>query len=380
MTTTTRRNPLAAREAQPVALASEGRETEQLKIDQIRTDGGTQMRAGINDATVVEYSEAIIEHNGWPFPPVTVFHDGTHYWLGDGFHRLAAMSQHNPQATVPATVRSGTRRDAVLFAAAANADHGLRRTNADKWRAVEVLLNDDEWNQWSNREIARRCKVSEFLVRTVREKLHSADRPQYAPPTIAPVTAIKSQSESARRTYTTRHGTLATMNVTGQRQAAQSRTVEASVPKPAPTPAPQPAAQLAELPADLVAAGFKLERRADWYLVSYGTQFATHQDMQQAVAWCRRIEQAAAEQDRLAEAEEADEADEPQPKALVACSHRHQWMIMPTTKSPGISTTQIYVCEDCGHFQVVLEVSFQRHTIEFVLDSEEAVEAAAKGI
>jgi hypothetical protein len=36
----------------------------------------------------------------------------------------------------------------------ANAPHGLRRTNADKRRAVVRLLEDTEWSQWADREIA----------------------------------------------------------------------------------------------------------------------------------------------------------------------------------------------------------------------------------
>jgi hypothetical protein len=35
---------------------------------------------------------------------------------------------------------------AVLYAADANAAHGLRRTNANKRHAVTVLLDDDEWD------------------------------------------------------------------------------------------------------------------------------------------------------------------------------------------------------------------------------------------
>lgn len=220
MTTRTmqRRDVLAARGAQPVALASEGREHTRLMYTQIRTDGGTQMRAGLNSETVNEYAEFLnqqVRVSEWPFPPVVVYHDGADYWLADGFHRLAALrkayhwseTNQNITHTIPAEVRPGTRRDAILHAAQANAIHGLRRTNADKRRAVETLLRDEEWGQWSNREIARRCKVDEKTVRNIRETL----------------TAENPQSEPAERTYTTKHGTTATMNVAGQRQAAQER-------------------------------------------------------------------------------------------------------------------------------------------------------------
>jgi hypothetical protein len=37
------------------------------------------------------------------------------------------------------------------------------------------LLTDPEWNAWANTEIARRCNVSEFLVRTIRSELTPAE-------------------------------------------------------------------------------------------------------------------------------------------------------------------------------------------------------------
>lgn len=145
-----------------------------VEIGKIRTDGGTQMRAALDDPTVFEYTQAMIAANGWgPFPPVTVYHDGSDHWLGDGFHRVAAYREAFPASAdrIPCEVRAGTRRDAILHAAGANANHGLRRTNADKQRAVETLLRDDEWAQWSDAEIARRCAVDPKTVGNLRRKL-----------------------------------------------------------------------------------------------------------------------------------------------------------------------------------------------------------------
>lgn len=68
----------------------------------------------------------------------------------------------------PSDVRTGTQRDAILFACGANATHGLRRTNDDKRKAVGVLLADAVWSKMSDREIARLCKVSNMLVAVVR--------------------------------------------------------------------------------------------------------------------------------------------------------------------------------------------------------------------
>lgn len=151
-------------------------ETQRIDAAKLRTDGGTQMRAQLDDSTVFEYTQAMIAANGWgTFPNVVAYYDGSTYWLGDGFHRVQAYRDAFPGSSegVPVEVRSGTRRDAILHAAGANASHGLRRTNADKQRAVETLLRDNEWSQWSNAEIARRCAVDEKTVRNMRSKLEA---------------------------------------------------------------------------------------------------------------------------------------------------------------------------------------------------------------
>ena len=134
----------------------------------IRTDGGTQTRAALDERTVADYAEKM--RAGEVFPPVVAFYDGTDYWLADGFHRHAATLRAE-LVEIAADVRQGTMRDAVLYSVGANAKHGLRRTDADKRRAVETLLSDPEWSLWSNREIARRCDVTHTFVGNVREEL-----------------------------------------------------------------------------------------------------------------------------------------------------------------------------------------------------------------
>ncbi len=44
----------------------------------------------------------------------------------------------------------------------------------DKKRAVETMLRDNEWQQWSDREIARICKVSNMLVSKRRQELNNS--------------------------------------------------------------------------------------------------------------------------------------------------------------------------------------------------------------
>lgn len=139
-----------------------------IEIAKIRRDGGTQPRAQLYEEVVADYLEDM--RQGAKFPPVTVFFDGEEYWLADGFHRVQAKENIGARE-VTAEVHTGTHREAVLFAAGANATHGLRRTNADKRRAVERLLRDREWSKWSNVEIAKRCQVDEKTVRRVKKQL-----------------------------------------------------------------------------------------------------------------------------------------------------------------------------------------------------------------
>lgn len=139
-----------------------------LELEQIRIDGGTQSRVELNQETVAEYAQAFTD--GAEFPPVVVFFDGASYWLADGFHRYFGARDAGESA-IAVQVINGTQRDAVLYSLKANATHGLRRTNADKRKAVETLLKDAEWAAWSDRKIAEVCGVGNQLVGEVRRAI-----------------------------------------------------------------------------------------------------------------------------------------------------------------------------------------------------------------
>jgi hypothetical protein len=143
-------------------------EVTQLELSQIRIDGGTQVRETINQETVEDYKEAFL--SGALFPPVDVFFDGETYWLADGFHRYHARSAAN-NLTISAAVHTGTLRDAILFAVGANAHHGLRRSRADKQRAIFRLLQDQEWSKWSDNVIAMKANASQPCVSYWRRNL-----------------------------------------------------------------------------------------------------------------------------------------------------------------------------------------------------------------
>lgn len=205
----------------------------------LRLDGGTQSRAAMDDAAIAEYTEAI--RQGATLPPLIAYFDGVDFWLADGFHRYHAYHAAGVEEVL-AEVRTGSKRDAVLYSVGANASHGLRRTNADKRRAVETLLADAEWAAWSDREIARRCCVHHDMVAVARKSL-----------------ADSASEKPTERTYTTKHGTTATMNTASIGRGS----VERSAPKPtvaapmtdAPEAIPAPADTPSDTPIDIADAG-----------------------------------------------------------------------------------------------------------------------------
>lgn len=152
--------------------------SEMLRLDLIRLDGGTQPRAPIDESLVGQYRDALVEQEA-VFPPVVVFFDGVDYWLADGFHRWHSHKRAGREE-IAADIRQGTKRDAVLHSFGANKDHGKRRDSADATSAVTRMLEDPEWRQWSDREIARYCGVSPTYVGWCRALTEQAERDRAA--------------------------------------------------------------------------------------------------------------------------------------------------------------------------------------------------------
>lgn len=143
-----------------------------LAVKDITADANIQPRAnGLHGPTVDEYAAEM--EAGTEFPPLVIYRDSTTgtQWLSQGFHRLAAAIKAK-LAKIACEVRKGTRRDAMIDAAGSNR-HGLKRTNADKRRAVEMLLT--EFPDWSNRRIEEAVGVSDSLVSDVRRTLQVPD-------------------------------------------------------------------------------------------------------------------------------------------------------------------------------------------------------------
>lgn len=203
MTTLTRRNPLTATTNITLATETNGPQLIDLLPADIHIDAGLQTRDKMSQETITEYAEAML--NGDQFPPLTVFHNGATYALVKGFHRIKAHAMAFDNKPIRCKVVYGNRRDALKEALGDNADHGLRLTREDKRKKIKLALADEEWGQWSDREIAKLCKVSHPLVAEVRRE----------------VTGNSSSDQS--RTYTTRHGTQATMHTKRISQANSAR-------------------------------------------------------------------------------------------------------------------------------------------------------------
>lgn len=127
-----------------------------------------QPRVKLDLDLVKEYSEAML--SGWgDFPPVEVFRLGEKFVVVDGFHRVkAALAAKLPK--VPANLREGTPDEALLFCVKANSTHGLRRTNEDKRRAVEMLLDHPKFGTLGKAKLADLAGVSKPMVLDVIRK------------------------------------------------------------------------------------------------------------------------------------------------------------------------------------------------------------------
>jgi hypothetical protein len=208
--------------------------TELIALTNIVVDERCQFREALD----WDYVNALAEDlaRGDTLPPVDLFYNDETYWLSSGFHRFHAAERAR-HTHIEAKIHQGGLREAILFAAGSNSRHGLRRSNADKRKAVMALLADDEWSTWSDREIARRCQVNHELVGRLRPK------------------DVSGGTASEKRVYKDKHGNVGVMDTSriGHRIEAEA-TTDAPVPfegpdipkpqfgrEPEPPPTAQPA-------------------------------------------------------------------------------------------------------------------------------------------
>lgn len=157
-----------------------------LSLADLRTDGGTQPRTGMDTDLLSEYAErmtqradgVIVDLAGQVIPSITVFSRDGELWLADGFHRVTTARAQG-WTHFQAEVLDGGQREAFLHSLQANATHGKRRTNADKRRAVERALLDPALVTFTDTHLASICKVSRPLVTRIRAELERTAQIEY---------------------------------------------------------------------------------------------------------------------------------------------------------------------------------------------------------
>ena len=134
-----------------------------MKLDNIELDTSIQCRAAIDMITVAHYAERMQE--GDKFEPVILYGTKQQAWIGDGWHRIMAAQQIGA-VDIDAVVTAGGRIDALRCALGANGRHGLRRSNADKRRAVELAIA--EFADMSDGKLAEICAVDPKTIAGAR--------------------------------------------------------------------------------------------------------------------------------------------------------------------------------------------------------------------
>ncbi|MBW4598988.1 MAG: ParB/RepB/Spo0J family partition protein [Calothrix sp. FI2-JRJ7] len=143
----------------------------EISIHHIRRDGGTQPRAELDENHIEDLVLAL--GDGASFDPILLYFDGSNYWLTDGFHRLAATTRRGLDK-IKAEIRQGTQQDAIWHSFAVNQHHALKRSNADKQRAIIGALKHPYGHLKSNKEIARHCGVADITITDWRRKLEQS--------------------------------------------------------------------------------------------------------------------------------------------------------------------------------------------------------------
>lgn len=176
-----------------MTTAAEAAEQVELAIDSILMDDACQMRPSLDEGTVEKYRSLLQDDMALAPPRVLRDEDGSN-WLYDGFHTIEA-ARRSGRTTITCLVDHGTRRDAILRATSANADHGLPRSPETIRRAIYTILDDPEWSAAfdSVRAIGRHVGVSHETARRWHAKyldergLTPKAKPKGNPPAKGPV-------------------------------------------------------------------------------------------------------------------------------------------------------------------------------------------------
>jgi hypothetical protein len=110
---------------------------------------------------------------GVVFPPVRVWFDNSHYWLSDGFHRLAAAARIG-LSRFPAYICDGSLSDALWDSYSANSLNGRARSAAERKAIILGALVHPDSAGMSNVQLARTLGLPEATLRRYRNCLSSS--------------------------------------------------------------------------------------------------------------------------------------------------------------------------------------------------------------
>lgn len=139
-----------------------------LPIASITMHPDCQCRAKLSSATIEEYAKLV--KAGVEFPPVRVWHDGTRYWLSDGFQRVGGHKLAG-RLNISADVFQGTLSDAIWDACRANGTHGLRRSTADLVSTIRRVLEHPNAAELTTTDLAKHVHIPESTFRFWRRRL-----------------------------------------------------------------------------------------------------------------------------------------------------------------------------------------------------------------
>lgn len=173
-------------------------------LEDVDVDHSPMVRADLRPEVIEEYA-AIYKRDKKKMPMIDVFYEAGNkkMLIGDGMHRLQGMRTLGFKAC-QANVHAGVYEDALKFALLANERHGIRRSQADKRRAVEEAIK--QWPKVSNVQIATLASVDDHTVKAVRDWLE--EQGKVAPEPVRqgkdgserPATISKSTSETRAST------------------------------------------------------------------------------------------------------------------------------------------------------------------------------------
>jgi hypothetical protein len=143
-------------------------------ISELRLDGGTDMRAGRDEAWLEQLED--VADDGFKDHRIVIFQEGKTKWLAEGFARVEAAKRAGV-GRVFADVYRGTLRDALVWALGKNATNGKPRSREDLKKVFSAIAADAEWAKLANTKIAELVRVSEKTARKYMALL-CADRPK----------------------------------------------------------------------------------------------------------------------------------------------------------------------------------------------------------